>query len=935
MKKLLIRRSSNISPAPTKLKFSQHGVAVITDSHNHYTGGRYNDLMQSILFNDLIQTKIYTDNDILFKDDFCAYNLPEIINVGSNNLDKLDVYADCYFGPQTDGLIYALKMASKYNKPAIISMYDSPMWLDKNEHIHKTGRHDFEQNTYKIIKEVLRQHINNIPSLKILVLTDNSIPSYCEYFNLPKSYFVAVHPTVNEKLIEAINKCDIPKENKIVSISRNDSRKNWKETFEIFSFLQTDYKLVIISNSDNNFENYMSEFGVEKDNVIVMIHPNDFVKFNQIKSSQLLLSTSKFEGYGMWCAEAIACGVPVACKDLPSIREIKNDNVLFLPKEAEESASKIKEFISDNQDVAPHLISEQSNVREQLRTQLENSNIYFDKKHERVFEYHKITPNCEPTIDIAIGTRNRIDNFKESLSWLSLQSVASKMNLHILNGNNNLEILTFLRGIVDKFASVHLFYDSQLDCSRDWPSLYNFLLEQGSSKYFCFWSDDILCSNKECFELGIRELEDNDKLGALIFGDIDDPTRPPGIKHVWYTPLGLPCINFGIIRRSAIEQAGGFDTSTFKFYHADSDLTLAIYHEDWDIKINKKCKVIHKQCDWSNDLGNKHRHDEDNEKLIQKWAVKFPDKRYMPLHNEQLYWQRINSGFEKMRNSRVVVCGCCQNVAYAEANAPLNVNMYRVEYLRSLFKESACVIFENNSGDKTKEVLHKWRVKDVDVVSENNEYFNEFKKTPFSKDRMSIMSYCRNRYMNVAKTLYGDFDYLITLDLDIWAGFSYLGIANTFGQDEEWSVVASNGLRSMWIDERGKQLKTPKTLHWDAYAFRDKNDGFKFESMSNIDMTESEELFIRNVQKNTFLVGKEMVEVDSAFGGLAVYKMEDILDCTYTGEHGVSEHISLHRKIRDKGKKIFLNPSQIFLYNFNSMCTSTGHKTDDPNRDKL
>jgi glycosyltransferase involved in cell wall biosynthesis len=912
MKKLLVRRGSNVSPAPTKLKFSQHGLAVITDSHNHYTGGRYNDLMQSILFNESIQTKIYTDNEIIFKDDFCTYNIPEIINVGRNNLEKLDVYADCYFGPQTEGLVHAIRLASKYNKPVIISMYDSPIWLEKNEHIHKTGRHDFEQHTYKVIKEVIKQNIKNIPSLKVLVLTENSIPSYCEYFNLDKSYFVAVHPTVNEKLIDAINQCSIQKQNQIIAISRNDARKNWKETFEIFSYyLQLHYNLVVVTNSDDGFEDYMNEFGVDESKVKVIINPNDFAKFNQIKSSKLLLSTSKFEGYGMWCAEALACGVPVACKDLPSIREIKNENVLLLNNDAKQSAEKIEEFIEQKQDIEPYLISKQSDVRQVLRSQLVKSNIYFDKEEEKIFEYHKITPNCEPVIDVAIGTKNRIDAFKQSISWLSLQSFASKMNIHILNGNNNLEISKFMRSVVDKFASV-------------------------KAKYFTFWSDDIFCSNKECFELGIEELEKNDKLGALIFGDIDDPTRPSDIKHVWYTPLGLPCINFGVVRREAIEKVGGFDNSTFRFYHADSDVTLAMYHEAWDIKINKRCKVFHQECDWNNQLGNKQRHDEDNEKLIQKWAVKFPDKRYSPSYdNAQLYLQRVNDGFKKMRESSVVVCGCCQNVAYAEANAPLNLNMYRIEHLRSLFEESACVVFENNSEDNTKEVLHKWRARDVEIVSENNDYFNSFNKTSFSKDRMDIMAYCRNRYLNVAKTLYGHFDYLITFDLDIWAGFSYLGIANTFGQETDWSVVASNGLRSMWIDERGRQLKKPKTLHWDAYAFRRKGDEFCFDSISNEDMTESEEIFIRNSQKNNLSVGDEMVEVDSAFGGLAIYNMKDILDCTYVGKKGISEHIPFHKQIRDKGKKIFVNPSQLLLYNFNSMCTSTGHETDDPNRNRL
>ena len=57
------------------------------------------------------------------------------------------------------------------------------------------------------------------------------------------------------------------------------------------------------------------------------------------------------------------------------------------------------------------------------------------------------------------------------------------------------------------------------------------------------------------------------------------------------------------------------------------------------------------------------------------------------------------------------------------------------------------------------------------------------------------------------------------------------------------------------------------------------------------------------------------IEVDSSFGGVAVYKREALQDVHYIGrdETGVDvcEHVPLHKQIKENGYKIFINPSLI------------------------
>lgn len=57
------------------------------------------------------------------------------------------------------------------------------------------------------------------------------------------------------------------------------------------------------------------------------------------------------------------------------------------------------------------------------------------------------------------------------------------------------------------------------------------------------------------------------------------------------------------------------------------------------------------------------------------------------------------------------------------------------------------------------------------------------------------------------------------------------------------------------------------------------------------------------------------IEVDSAFGGLAVYQREALLKARYVGidESGneICEHVTLHAQIKSNGGRIFINPALI------------------------
>jgi hypothetical protein len=59
----------------------------------------------------------------------------------------------------------------------------------------------------------------------------------------------------------------------------------------------------------------------------------------------------------------------------------------------------------------------------------------------------------------------------------------------------------------------------------------------------------------------------------------------------------------------------------------------------------------------------------------------------------------------------------------------------------------------------------------------------------------------------------------------------------------------------------------------------------------------------------------DWIEVESAFGGFAIYKKEILIRRRYIGisesKERICEHVPMHNQIRKDGKRIFINPKLI------------------------
>jgi hypothetical protein len=242
-----------------------------------------------------------------------------------------------------------------------------------------------------------------------------------------------------------------------------------------------------------------------------------------------------------------------------------------------------------------------------------------------------------------------------------------------------------------------------------------------------------------------------------------------------------------------------------------------------------------------------------------------------------------------MQEESVVICGLCRDVRYY-----LPRTAERIERLGSMFKEYAVVLYENDSIDNTREFLVDWRAANPRVAVLSERLGAPSYAANRSPDRAAWLARCRNCYRaHVVKECAG-YDYAIIVDMDLAGGWSFDGIAHTFG-DDAWDFVGSFGLR-----ER-RDLRTRRSVysHADMWAFR------RAAGVSTEQLGRDQEAVVER--------GGPLIPVESCFGGLGVYRFRCLEVAHYSGTD--CEHVGFHAELRRAGLgRHFLNPNQLVLY---------------------
>ena len=241
----------------------------------------------------------------------------------------------------------------------------------------------------------------------------------------------------------------------------------------------------------------------------------------------------------------------------------------------------------------------------------------------------------------------------------------------------------------------------------------------------------------------------------------------------------------------------------------------------------------------------------------------------------------------------VLITGCVRDVA-----ATLRSEVQRFQQALCDVQEVRWFLVESDSEDDTPSVLA--------ALAEEMEFFR-FRRLGRLRERWpertERLARCRNHYLGeIRSPRHRDVDVVVIADFD--------GVCNAFTQ-ESWNSAL---IRDDWDVCTANQ----KGLYYDIWALRHSewcpDDCWqRFRSLCASGIAPKEALHQAVHSRMVHVPGdSDWIEVDSAFGGLAIYRRTALLAGRYTGIDtaggGICEHVSLHRRIRADGGRIFINP---------------------------
>jgi len=266
---------------------------------------------------------------------------------------------------------------------------------------------------------------------------------------------------------------------------------------------------------------------------------------------------------------------------------------------------------------------------------------------------------------------------------------------------------------------------------------------------------------------------------------------------------------------------------------------------------------------------------------------------------------------------KIIIAGLAQNCSQY-----LSSVLENIEKFNSIASQVEYIFVENDSEDNTKEIISDWLDSD-----KSHELINldGLKHLPIRTLRLES---ARNTYIELIKykkDFFVEYDYLVILDMDD---------VNTSPLNLEELIKVFNFLNSSM--DIGAVFANQLGTYYDMWALRHPticpNDVWEEVFDWSVRYQASDEkAYANTLHKRKISIDPTSgpIEVDSAFGGLGIYKMSYVLNNPnpYLGskvkvlidEEGtlkfhrwqVCEHVHFNRGIKNQGGRLFIFPSLI------------------------
>lgn len=244
-----------------------------------------------------------------------------------------------------------------------------------------------------------------------------------------------------------------------------------------------------------------------------------------------------------------------------------------------------------------------------------------------------------------------------------------------------------------------------------------------------------------------------------------------------------------------------------------------------------------------------------------------------------------------------VVVGLARN-----CESTLRADVLRIREALVNSKSIFWLIVESDSSDQTVSELQKLEseISNFNYVTLGNLSTNLPKRT----DRIS---HCRNYYAEQIRSnkLFSETDYVIVADLDNLNTLLNRTAFESCWKRKDWDMCSANQKGPYYDIWALRHKEWCAEDCWAQYRFLNK---YRFDFKKNINVSVYSKMLI-------IPHDSEWIEVDSAFGGFAIYKKSAFNCCEYIGINEAGEefceHTHFHKKLKDNGARLFINPQLI------------------------
>jgi len=254
---------------------------------------------------------------------------------------------------------------------------------------------------------------------------------------------------------------------------------------------------------------------------------------------------------------------------------------------------------------------------------------------------------------------------------------------------------------------------------------------------------------------------------------------------------------------------------------------------------------------------------------------------------------QFNNGGD-IRNINILVAGVVRNCGQA-----IKEDVARLSAVVGQCASLHWLIVESDSSDNTVEKLHE-----LQTEVRNFRFITVGNLLPGMPIRTNRIAFCRNRYLDELRTnaIYKDIDYVVVADLD--------GLNRSITPEAFWSCFQKTGWDVCTANQRGPyydiwSLRHPEWCPGDCWS------EYKSLLRNNVGR---EKALVTAVHSKMIVIPEtaDWIEVDAAFGGIAIYRKDVMIASEYAGltETGeeVCDNVPFHKKIKENGGHIFINP---------------------------